>query len=508
MVEVAVAPSVRSPFFYLRVNLAAGDTSPGTAALRALLICPKAASGTITPDTQVAESVAGEAAVSTLLGAGTPGHLAAKAAFVEEGLMQLDVVAPTASAGVQATGTIPFAGGPPTATWVIDTVICGRPIQSQWLAGQTFGDAADAHAAAINQQTTDLPVTATALAGAVTITFKVPGAWGNDCLYKVTSTGGAGGTPPNVALTSMTGGTLEPTITTALASVARKEYDLIYLAVSNADAAAASTTSGPGRLKTHIAGLDSGRRAKLQQAIIATTGTLSAAKVGADQHNFAPFEYLHSEDGQSLPAEWGGAELGSRIREETVRPNTNRAEMPYRATLYGPANLTADALTDIEVESALQSGVTPVVYDSTDTPAPARPITTYYKDAAGAPDDRVLDVPVVSGVYAYAKHLRTALPRKYRGVSVVPNQPPGSEPLPDGVIEVGEIEAEVISLTLDYIALGVVDRTTWETKLANGQIVVRINPQDSTQVDVEVPTAIVPILAKLGVVVNQVGVVR
>jgi phage tail sheath gpL-like len=301
---------------------------------------------------------------------------------------------------------------------------------------------------------------------------------------------------------------LEPDITNALAAVERKEYDIIYLATSNADAAAASTTSGPGRLKTHIAGLDEGRRAKLQQAIIATTGTLSAAKVGADQHNFAPFCYLHSEDGQSLPAEWGGAELGQRIREETVRPNTNRAELAYRATLYGPADLTADALTDIEVESALQSGVTPVVYDATDTPAPARPITTYYKDAAGAPDDRVLDVPIVSGVYALAKYLRTSLPRTYKGKSIAEDQPAGSEPLPDGVIEIGEIRAEVISLVQDFIALGVVDRTTWETKLVAGLIVVRINPQDATQVDVVLPVGIVPILAKLGVVVNQVGVVR
>ena len=42
---LAVAPSTKTPGFYLTVNLLAGTANPGTARLRALLIAPPSAAG-------------------------------------------------------------------------------------------------------------------------------------------------------------------------------------------------------------------------------------------------------------------------------------------------------------------------------------------------------------------------------------------------------------------------------------------------------------------------------
>src|SRR5687767_11933561 len=103
----AVASTVKTPGLYLSINLLAGVSSLG-AGLRALIMAPKSSSGTITANTQLAESVAGADAVKTLLGPGTTGHLTAVALFRAFGLARVDVIAPAASGGATATGTITF----------------------------------------------------------------------------------------------------------------------------------------------------------------------------------------------------------------------------------------------------------------------------------------------------------------------------------------------------------------------------------------------------------------
>src|SRR5687767_4013568 len=103
---LAVSPSVRSPGLALSVNLLAGTSSPGTAALRALIIACKSSAGTITEDTQLIEGLAGPDDVRTYLGPGVPGHLAAKAVFAELGLALCDLVAPAAPVGVTASQTV------------------------------------------------------------------------------------------------------------------------------------------------------------------------------------------------------------------------------------------------------------------------------------------------------------------------------------------------------------------------------------------------------------------
>lgn len=511
-IPLAVAPSVRSPGTYVSVNMKAGASAPGGGVRRALLIASKGSAGTITNDTQLVQGVAGADDVKTYLGPGVPGHLAAKAAFAEYGLLQMDLVAPTPASGNQATFTVTFDDSVPvTSQRTVTLDIAGREVSMQWAAGVLDTDAAPLLVAAINAQDEDIPVTAAAVGAVVTGTFKLPGTIGNDCKVALTVSGGAGGSVTLGGVTSgrMTGGTTEASIAAALATVPTKEYDLILVAANgNTDTGTASATTAPGRAKTHVETYRTGASAKLQQAIAGATGALSVAKTGAAQHNYEYLQYIFAANARSLPAEWGGAELGARMREESLDLAVNRIGMPYRATLYGPKDLastTDGALTDVQVEDALQSGVTPVTYDSTGTPRPARPVTTYFKDTAGNPDARVLDTSRPTGTLGITKDLRSALPAEYPNAKLSKDLEVGDDPPPAGVVQVKQIKKFVESRLRFFVAQGVASGPALAAAIADETLIVRVNPSDPSQCDLVVPVSIVPPLAKFSLVVNHVA---
>jgi phage tail sheath gpL-like len=502
-VPVAVSPTVRTPGTALLVNLLAGASSPGSSVARALVIAPKSSSGSQTADT-VKTGVGGEAQMATLLGAGTPGHLAAKNLFGEYGLAQVDLACCAEPTGVAATQTVTFAGGPPAATRTVNAKIMGRPVSSEWIAGQSNTLGAQAFRDAVNLKTREHSVTATENgAGVVTLTFKHKGTMGNDCQVYVTVTGGSGGTV-TAGGAFLTGGTGEIDVVTVLGLVSTSEYRYIVIVTSNTDIIAASATGAFGRVKTHIETYKSGFGARLQNLIAGCTSTTSAGpKAATAYHNYERAQLVFSQNGQSLPCEWAGAEAGARMREEALQPNVNRCRVAYRVALYVAYDEIADKLTDAEVEDLLQYGVTPADFEGS-TVYPVRPITTHYKDTDGNPDNRVLDVGRVIGTDVMARDVQTGIAQEFQGGLLVDNIPPGQD-IPEGVIEIREIKTFARGRVLFWCTRGVVQQPAFLAAVEDGSFIVRINPSDPTQVDIVIPSKIVAIHAKTSVVVNNNG---
>ena len=381
-------------------------------------------------------------------------------------------------------------------------LIAGRVVEIVWQVGETKTQAGDKLVSQIGKLSSDLPVTAANVTGTVTLSSKVPGLIGNDLTLGLTVKDGAGGSVA-VSGAALASGTTEASFAAVLSLISGKEYDLILAVVSNADAAAASATSGPGRVKTHITTYSTGFSARLQQAVVGVTGTLSAAKAGAAQHDSGYLEYVFCQAGRSLPCEWAGAEAGARLREEQPDPNVNRMRAGYRATLYGASDLVADALTDAELEDALQSGLAPIAYDATGAPLMVRPVTTYFKDGSGNPDDRILDVGRPTGLFAVAKDLRSALPQQFPKAKLIPDLTPGDDDPPEGVIEERDVKAFVIARLRFWVKKGVVRQDKLEAAIADGSFIVRVNPSDASQCDIVLPLKIIAPLAKFSLVVNQ-----
>lgn len=501
---VAVAPSVRSPGVATSVNLLAGVSSPGSGARRCLLIANKSSVGTITADTEVKEAVAGPDAVETFLGTGTPGHLAAIALFAEYPKALVDLVAPAVGAGNAATGTFTFDDSTAvTVAQLVTAKIAGREITYTWAAGVADTDAADDFKDAINAYP-DLPVTATVSGAVVTLVPRFVGEWANDIKISIALSDGTGGAV-TASGSAMASGTLAGSLATALATVSTRKYDIICdVSSGNADGGAASTTSSPGRLKTHIDTYDSGFNAKLQQAIRGQTGTISTVKTGTAQHNYGPMQYVFCQNALSLPCEFAGAEAGARLREEATDPNVNRIRMPYVASLIGPLDPVGDLLTEVEVEDLLQSGVTPVTFDTTGTMRPERPITTYFKDAAGNADGRLLDVGQVTGTYVVANDFATYLPQRFPKAKLSRDIAPTADPPPAGVVQEKHVRLAIANRGRFWVQQGVLKSDEWEASVAkDGDMICQVNATDSSQLDLVVPVHIVPPLAKFSLVVNR-----
>jgi phage tail sheath gpL-like len=500
-IPLAVAPSVLTPGLYLTVNLLAAASSPGTASYRALLICPRSSAGTLTANTEV-RLIGGEDDAKTAFGTKSPGFLAARNFYRECPNGVLYGIAPTASGGNAATGTITFASTPTVAqTVVID--VAGHTIEVAWAASEDADTIKTRVISAINARD-DIPAAASSGGtGIVTLTFPIAGPWGNDVLYSVLVKDGTGGTG-TAGGSAFTGGTTEPDFTTALTTVSGERFDFIAPIVSNADGQGTGASTNVARVATHVNALNHGLDAHLQCGIIGLTGSLASTKAGAIARNDPTLEFVFCMAGRGMPAELAGEELGARMRDVMLDPAMNRIGTVF--TYYpGAADLIGDKPTGPEVEDALANGVSIISYNRQGQSVLVRPITSHSQDASGNADRRCFDVSGVDGSYAVANDIQLFLPQEFPKAKISKDLAPGDEPLPEGVIEERDIKAAIITRLRTWQTRGVVRKDKLDEALAGGTLIVRVNPSDETQVDHVIPTAIFKPLAKFGVVVNKVA---
>ena len=497
-ISKAVASSVKTPGFYLLLNLLGAPANPGTAALRTLIMAPKSSAGNITANTEVRQCF-GPNDVATALGAGTPGHLAAKRFFQRFGLGSLDVIAPTASAGSVATGTQTFTG-PATENSTIRFRIHGRQIDVAWLSGEAATVFVTRAVAAINQFASDLFVTASdATSGSILFTAKVAGPWGNDVRLWAGILEGGGGIAVSVNPTNCTGGTTEPSFATALTTVSTTEYARIVACLSNADAADTSSSSNAERLGSHITTFSSGNAALLQVGVVGNTGSTANAKAGAIDRNNVAVQYVLGRVWDDIPAELAAAEAGDALNLIS-RERSNYNRIGNRHDLYGPRDVVTNKLSATEIEDLLSNGVSPLDVDSlTGVPFLVAPVTTH-STSSGAPDYRAYHLSDTDAMFAIFRDLRTATPQEFANASISPDLASGADPLPAGVVEVRDVKAFVISRLRSQVRAGVVQGPALDLSITSGELTVDIDESDASQVNIFVPLSIIKPLAKFGVV--------
>ena len=223
-----IPANVRVPLFYAEVdNSQAGYFSQ---ALRTLIIGQKLAAGVAAADTPILVSRTDEAKTQFGIGsmlARMHDVYRANDSFGEVWCLPLA----DNGAGVAASGTLTVTG-PATAAGTVNLYVGSQRVQVAVAAADAATAIAAAINAAINADTT-LPVTSTVLTGVVTVTAKHKGTLGNAIKLQLNYRGYAGGesTPAGVAVAvvAMSGGTADPTLTTALAAMGDEEYDFIVM---------------------------------------------------------------------------------------------------------------------------------------------------------------------------------------------------------------------------------------------------------------------------------------
>jgi phage tail sheath gpL-like len=489
---------------YLSVNTIAGVASPGSGAMHVALIAPKTSSGDLTVDTEVRAGGGGDSA-ATAFGNGGIGHLAAKTIYDLDPTAQIDFIAPTAGS-TAATLNLTFANSPSSNTVVL-LDIHGVEFEVPWLSGEDSDDIRDSVISAVNSRTSQLMVTASSGGtGIVTLTFKVTGNIGNDTrVYASLSTQTSSETINGATSVSTTlaGGTTDPDLTTALASLEGKEYHIILPILSNTDVANVSTANNLSKVVTHVSSMNIGRDAKLQQVVAGYTGGVSAAIAttsNANSFGNADFgELIHCLNSRDLPGIVAAREVADWLIRYSIDPAANRIGRVLSG-LSGAKDKISDKPTDTEVENLLGNGVSVISYTPQGQPFLVRAVTTHSQDTSGNPDRRLLDVQNVVAEYSVSRDFRDTLPLAFPEAKITRDTLPGEDPPPAGVLEERDVKAWVVERLIEWAHRAVINRAMIKTVVDDGSLIVQVDETDPTQLNLVIPKKILQPWAKTSLV--------
>lgn len=370
-----IAASIRKPGKYAEFNTAlAVRTLPGNLQ-RTLIVGQRLAAGTVAANTVV--DVFSDTDAATFFGRGSIAHLMVRAALVANPYLSLQVIAmDDAGAGVAAAGTVTITG-PATGPGVLTVLVGDVPVQIAIASADTATVIAAALKAQFDAQP-DLPVSATAALGVVTLTAKNKGTLGNG--IKVAPTVTAGGV--TAVATAMAAGATDPTLATALAVVFASGHNIIISPWNDSTNLTA--------LRTHLDSVSGPLEKRGAIGIFAHVGTLAAATTLAPTINsgrisgiLVPNAY---ENAFEVAAAYGAVVASE---EDPARPLNTLALTGIAAPPL------ANRLSRTEQENALYNGVTPTEVGPGDVVQIVRAITTYTKDPQSVPDISLLDLTTI-----------------------------------------------------------------------------------------------------------------
>lgn len=279
-----------------------------------------------------------------------------------------------------ATGTVTFTAAA-TAAGRMAFYIGGRRVTFTVAAGDAVGTLAASLVAAVTAHP-DLPVTAAAAAGVVTLTARNKGTQGNSIDVRA-NFNRDDATPAGVAfaIVAMSAGATDPSVTAAIGLMGDEPFDAVvvpWTSATNRTALLAELTSRWGAERA-LDGL-------LFQAMVGSQGTLAAAGAALN----SPYETILGMKAPLQPV-W---ELAAAYAAIVLRYGGEDPARPFQ-TLALPG-LTAPAPSDrfsrAERELLLRDGVSTWTADADGQVILERPITTYQTDASGAEDPAYYDV--------------------------------------------------------------------------------------------------------------------
>lgn len=403
-----IPANLRVPLFYVEMD--ASQAGYFTQNNRTLLLGQKLAGGSALANTPYLVSTTDQA--KALFGVGSMLARMHAVYRLQDAIGEVWCIAlADAGAGAAATGTI-TATGPASAAGTIALYIAGQRVQVGVSAADTATVIAASIAAAINAAT-DLPVTAAAVAGVVTLTCRWKGLTGNDIQVLDSFRASAGGEalPTGVALAYtgsnfLTGGTGNPVLAgNAIPAMGDEEYDFIihpYSDSSNLDALDAELNDTTGRW--------SYSRQIYGHAYTAQRGTLAALQAAGVLRNGQHHTIAGIDVDTPAPAwEYAAAFGGENAKAISVDPARPTQTLPLNGIL---APRPGKRFLFTERQTLLNYGIATSVVSS-GTLLIERAITTYQKNALGQADPSYLDSEVLHQSAYVMRYLRSKITTKY-----------------------------------------------------------------------------------------------
>lgn len=474
-----VPANIRVPLFYAEVDNSQANTA--TLNQRALIIgqvtAAAIAAGTVPNVPVISQGVSDALAVG---GAGSMLHLMTQAyrnndTFGEVWYLPLA----DATGATAATGTVAITSAP-TAPGTLSLYIGGVAIAQPVLSGQAAATIATALAATINA-TPNLPVTAAAVTSTVTLTALNKGPTGNDIDLRLNFQGARGGEvlPAGlvVNVTAMAAGATAPTLTTALANLSSLPFDFIVSPFTDAaslDALKAllNDTTGRWSWNSQIYG----------HFFAAYRGTLGAQTTFGVTRNDQHGSIMGFNDSPTPSWLWSASLAGAAAVSLRADPATPLQTLALQGVLAPPLQ-SRFLLTDRN--TMLYDGMSTFIVGDDGTVYIENLITTYQKNAFGAPDNSYLQIETMFTLAYVLRALKTVVTSKYARVKLAANGTrvqPGSN-----VVTPNVIRADLIAQYRQLEAQGLVQ---------NGDafkeaLVVQQNANNPNRVDVLYPSTLI-----------------
>lgn len=316
-----------------------------------------------------------------------------------------------------ATGTIQYTAAP-TANGTHYLYIAGTRVAVPVLTTQTTTQIATAVAAAINA-TPNLPVTASASTGTVTLTAINKGPCGNDIDIRVNYLGTAGQevTPTGMtfSITAMANGATAPSLTTGLAALMDKPFDFIvcpYTDATSLNALKSFLNDQTGRWSwaTQIYG----------HYFAAYRGTLSACTTFGTGRNDQHGSVMGFNDSPTPSWLWAANMAGAAavsLRADPALPLQTLA-----LDVLAPPLPSRFALSDRN--TLLHDGMSTFTVGDDGTVYLENVVTTYQKNAFGQPDNSYLEIETMFTLIAILRRLKTIVTSKYARVKLADDGTP------------------------------------------------------------------------------------
>lgn len=392
--------SLRKPGVYSEIDNSQAVRGPQSVTYRRLLIGQKLVAGAAVANTLI--RVTSPAQADVQFGAGSMLAGMVRAVMAIDTYTEL-LVMPLIDnpAGVAATGTLVFTG-PATASGTIELMIAGRRVSVGVVSGDS-ATAIGAAAAAAVTASSDMPVTAAAVTGTVTLTSRHKGETGNSLDARVNYYAGqALPAGVGVTVTAFANGTGNPSLDTALATLG--DEWLHTWAIPYTDGASLAS------IKAELNSRFAWNREIEAHAFAAARGSQGSLGTLGDSHNSHHLTIIMAND-EPMPAYEKAAEtMAIAAYYAAIDPARPIQNLAY-AWCLPPA--AADRFTNEERNLLLFDGIATSKVATDGTMLVERLITTYKTNAAGASDISYLDSETMFTLMFIRHDWRDYVQRKY-----------------------------------------------------------------------------------------------
>jgi phage tail sheath gpL-like len=466
------------PGITMGITYAAGQTS-GVAGPQSVLLMGAALSSSFAvsnsfydgyvwgPSAPAPFTVQSEQDVINAFGTGSDLHRAFRTCQLHnQGASPISFVAVKESTGSAATGSIVFTNTA-TANGTVAVFIADTQINSEITNGDTPTVIAANCAAAIAAQV-NLPVTASASTGTITLTAKQKGPAGNQIRFAARISGSGVATTSSASnFAYLSGGTTSQNFTNALATIDPLQFS--YIATS-ADNATSSTSLGGvvDQIEANYQPLVGIR----QRLMVGFTGTEGSAVTLASEINVPMVDVGWDQNSNYTPFEIAAALAGTYAAAESSSvPQLNfdnLGALPSNASqwlLSAPFDGTTQSNSTLV--AALMGGVSPICSQGNGKSQLVSAVTSYFLSTVGSGppsaggsgvyDFRTRDHSVVTVMQLLANLVISALGASFANKLIGDDPPPGAKPPTSGVVTPSDVVAVVNKVISRMYANGLLD---------------------------------------------------